>query len=498
VAKDSFANALKWSYSATCGEKAISALFTFFLAALLGPKDFGVVSIAVVYILFLQMLLDQGLATALIQKKNLDAEHLDAVFWIDLSVSLVLVGASVLLSRWWAGVNHAPQAALLISVLSLCIPIEGLAIVHKSLLSRYMDFKSLSVRSNLSVLTGGLVGVGMACTGCGVWALVGQQISRDLAALILLWKLSTWRPRLSFSPKHFGDLMGFSVSNFIAQLGIFADTYASSIILGLFFGPVAVGLYRLADRVMNTVLVTATSSIQAVSLPEFSRFQDQPSQLKKSVLTCVRLSSTVTLPALAGVAAVSMPLMATLGSKWIPAAGVLRVLCVLGMSFVFAYFTGPLLQALSKVKVAAILEWARTVAGIAFLVVAGFRARSSPITSQIMGIALARFIVGAFLVTPVFLYLLMRLAGIRFRELLSSVAPSVLASISVVSSVIVFRASGWLSSGRPVVLMTTEILIGGVTGLLTLFFLDAHLRLSARRLFKRRIGSKFFAANELA
>src|SRR5277367_363525 len=134
MAKRSFSNAEKWSYTATWGEKAFGALFTLFLAAILGPKDFGVLSIAMVYIFFLQMLLDQGLATALIQKKNLEPAHLNAVFWADMALSVVFVGASVLLSRWWAQINHAPQAASLISVLSLCIPIEGLTIVQKSLL----------------------------------------------------------------------------------------------------------------------------------------------------------------------------------------------------------------------------------------------------------------------------------------------------------------------------------------------------------------------------
>jgi PST family polysaccharide transporter len=497
MTKRSFSHAVKWSYTATWGEKAVSALFMFFLAALLGPRDFGIVSIAVVYILFLQMLLDQGLATALVQKKNLEPEHLDAVFWMDMSLSLVLVGASILLSRWWAAMNHAPQAAALISMLSLCIPIEGLAIVQKSLLSREMDFKSLSVRANVSVLIGGVVGVGMAYSGWGVWALVGQQITRDLAALMLLWRLSAWRPRLAFSWKHLKDLMGFSVSNFLAQLGVFADTYASSIVLGLFFGPVAVGLYRLADRVMNTVLAAATSSIQAVSLPEFSRFQDQPTELRRSVLTCVRLSSTVTLPALTGMAAVSAPLMATVGAQWIPAKGVLQVLCVLGMCFVFAFFTGPLLQALAKVKLAAALEWARTAAGIALLVVAGFVARGRPISWQIMGIALARFVGGAFLVTPVFLYLLMRLAGIAFRDLISSLAPSVLASVSVALSVLLFHETGWLSNGKPAVLLTAEVLIGGITGLPVLLLLDAQLRMAIVRLVGVKTGINV-AAKELA
>src|SRR5437660_12203229 len=118
----SFLNAVKWAYTANWGERAFSALFTFILAGLLGPRDFGMASIALIYILFLQMFLDQGLVAALIQKRNLEPEHLDAVFWMNFVLSLVLVGVSILLGRWWAAMNHLPEIAAVISVLSLCIP----------------------------------------------------------------------------------------------------------------------------------------------------------------------------------------------------------------------------------------------------------------------------------------------------------------------------------------------------------------------------------------
>src|ERR1700739_2858311 len=110
----SFLNSIKWSYAASWGERAFSAVFMFILAALLGPRSFGVVAIALTYILFLQMFLDQGLAAALIQRKHLDQEHLDAVFWMDLALSLLLLLLSIVFSRWWASLNHAPEAAQII------------------------------------------------------------------------------------------------------------------------------------------------------------------------------------------------------------------------------------------------------------------------------------------------------------------------------------------------------------------------------------------------
>lgn len=482
MATKSFANAIKWSYIGTWGEKGFSAFFTFFLAAWLGPRDFGAVSIAVVYVSFLQMILDQGFAAALIQKSDLDDEHLDAVFWFNVGLSLIVVVVSFLLSGWWAGVNHAPQAAQIISFLSLCIPIEAFAIVQRSILSRQMDFRSLTVRSNVAVIAGGIAGFAVAFAGKGLWALVAQQIVRDITSVILLWRLSAWRPKARFSWRHLSDLSGFSVSMFIGQLGIFADAYGSSIILGLFFGPEALGLYRLAERTVNTVLVATTSSIQAVSLPEFSRYQKNKEMLRSSVLTCVRLSSIVSMPALSLIASVSVPLMLVLGAKWVPAVPALRVLCMLGICLVLTYFTGPLLQALAKVKLAAMLEWCRTILGIVLLTAAGYKAIGMPVSMQVVGIAGTRLILVGFIVLPVFLFLLMRISKISMAELLRSISPPIVASLGIVVSVSAFQ---WIMPQhlvRPIFLLLGESLLGVLVGFSILLGLDPRFRQSALKI----------------
>jgi teichuronic acid exporter len=472
----SFLNAIKWAYTGNWGERSFSALFTFVLAAILGPKDFGIVAIAMVYISFLQLFLDQGFMAALIQRKNLEPGHLDAVFWMDVVLSLFLVGMSVLLGGWWAVKNHAPEAAHLVSVLSLCIPIEGLAAVQGAILSRNLDFRALSIRSNIAVIISGVIGIGMALAGFRVWALVAQQIVRDSVALILLWKLSPWRPRFTFSWTHLKDLVGFSISNFTAQLGLFAEGQTASIFLGLFFGPVAVGLYRVADRLVNSVVVMATTSIQAVSLPEFARNQANPVELRKSALTSIRLSSAMTLPALSGMAAVSWALMATLGPQWTSATGALKVLCVMGMSTVFACFTGPMLQAISKPHYVAILAWGRTAIGTILLVVVGLAVRNRPVTWQITGIAVARTVALAGFVMPVFLYILMRICNISFRDLRIAVAPSVFASAGTIAAVELFHLSGLLANGKPVILLAAEVFVGGVVGVVVLLAADTQLR----------------------
>src|ERR1700743_2867368 len=100
AAQKSFQNAIKWSFAGIWAERLLMAIFTVVLAALLGPQDFGLVGIAWVFVTFIQMFLDQGLTAALVQKKDLQQEHLDAVFWMNLALGLILVCISVWLSAW--------------------------------------------------------------------------------------------------------------------------------------------------------------------------------------------------------------------------------------------------------------------------------------------------------------------------------------------------------------------------------------------------------------
>jgi len=404
---------------------------------------------------------------------------------MDQTLAILLVAISVLLSGWWAAKNHAPEAGTLICVMALDIPLISLSIVQSAILKRELDFKSLSICSNASAIAGGLIGLGMAALGFRAWSLVGQQLAKDAITAILLWRFSHWRPRFSFSWRHLKELTSFSFLNFVGQMAILADMQASSVILGLFFGPVALGLYRIADRLMNGVVTVAMSAIQAVSLPEFSRLQHQPEALRKSAMTCLRLTASVTLPSLCGLAVVSTPLMATIGKSWIPASHALTVLCLLGIAIVFAYFTGPLLQALSRVREVALLEWGRMFLGVIVLVPAAIIARQHSITVQIMAIALARFVTGALVVAPIFVFILMRICNITLRQFVSLVFPSAMSAAAVVVSVLLFAWTGWLQTATPILLLSSEVAIGGAVGITVLLAIDFELRKSTEAILHR-------------
>jgi hypothetical protein len=164
------------------------------------------------------------------------------------------------------------------------------------------------------------------------------------------------------------------------------------------------------------------------------------------------------------------------------------------MSLTFAYFTGPLLQALSQPRKLAILEWCRAAVSILFLCVIGLIVRDRPTSWHLVGIALARFVPSVFLVTPVFLGILMKLCRISMRDLVSAITPSVSASLGAVIAVSLVQYSGVSANSRPIIQLISEVTVGGAVGGAILVALDRQLRVfilaTSQRMMRRPAFSR--------
>ncbi len=476
MSQNSFRKAVKWSYVTQGTEQGVNTALTFVLAYLLGPRDFGIAAMAMAYILFIKLILEQGLVAAIIQRSDLQPEHLDSAFCLNLGLSVLLVGVSISASGWWASVNHTPLLGPVICVLSLSIPLEGLTSVQRALLQRDLDFRSLAIRSFISLVAGGLLGLGLALKGFGVWALVGKQLGTDLVGLVALWKLTHWRPRLKFHLGSMKQLLHFSSGAFLGNLGLFFNTQADALLLGLFFGPVPVGLYRLADKVVKSVVTVALASLQVAAYPNFCRLQNKTEELRASFLDCVRAGSILTIPALAGLAVMSPLLVSALGPKWADTADALRILAVIMMVCPVSNFLGPLLQAVSKPHSLAVIEWAHAIISAGSLVVAGEVLKHSSTWGQVTGMAVTRILTTAMLMAPLVFWLLPKYVGLRPSSIAKTMMPSLCAGAGTALAAYLacsFTASHILPRWPSIAMV---ILVGGLAGSAILLSLDHNLR----------------------
>ena len=479
-----FRHALKWAYVATLGQRGIVLLVTFVLAAILGPEDFGTVAMAIAYIIFIEMFVAQGMGAAIIQRKDLSREHLDSVFWLIVAASIVLSGVSVLLSPWWAAVNGLPQPGLVITFLSLSVPIKGLTVVQEALLQRAMDFRSLALLRGAALLIGGAVGVTIAFSGFGVWALVGQQLVGSALTTAVMWKVSDWRPRLFFSWRRARELFGFSGGMFASQLGVYTASQSDAILMGLFFGPVAVGLYRLATRLMEAVLEVGTRSIQSVALPHFSSLQDDSEGLRKAFLACIRLSATITIPAMTLLALASDELMLLLGDKWAPAAGVLKIVVFMGMAKALTLFTGPLLLANGRAGTVAVLVWILAIATAGIIAAVGGLMKHAAVGDQVAAVALTR--TGTFIVLHgvVSLLIISHLYQISMHQLVAVVVPAIVVSAAALLTAKLVTLLGFGANTNPVVALFCVMAPATLAAGGTLLIVDESVRTTICRIMR--------------
>lgn len=476
----SFGNALKWAYVMDVGRQVTTLLVTFILAGMLGPKAYGLVAIAATYIALLQLLLAQGLAPAVIQRRDLRDEHKDTAFWMIMAAAAGLTILTVPLSGWWAAINDTPELGPIVLALSLTLPIEGLRVVQEALMRRDLNMRPLAVRTNVSVIFGGIVGVVFAVVFRNVWALVAQQLATAGCDVLVLWWYSDWRPRFRVTKWAAKDLLSFSVGSSIASIGVFVNGRADVLITGLFFGGVAVGLYRFASRLVDTVVSVTVTSLQGASLPELSRYQDDPERFRIRMKSVLRASALLSLPLLGVLAGVADPLMAAVGPKWDRAVLPLMILTVMGAVRATTMLLGPILQALGRTRLFAVISWFNGGLSALSFVIAGVLLSESSIEQQVVAMSLSRAVLYGVVFLGLNLWILRWATGMPIHTVLSTSAPSFFAALGAAATGIAIATAldGLVPSlARLAASGSVSVAVGG----LMLYALDPHVRASVGR-----------------
>lgn len=338
-----------WSAIQNWGSQ-IGALAVFFvLARLLEPEVFGLVALANVFLAFMQVFLEQGFAQALIQRQELEPEHLDTAFWTSFISGILLTCVGFAVANPIANGFHQPQVAPILQWLSIVFVIDALNDVQQAILQRQFAYKAIATRSLLATFAGGVTGILMASHGFGVWSLVSQQIIQAIVGTLILWKISDWRPKLRFSIQHFKDLFNFGIHILVFNFLGFLNNRADDFLIGIYLGSTALGFYSVAYRILTVMTQVLVNTTNQVALPAFSRLQEDPERFRQAFYTATRLTSVLAFPAFLGVVVLAPEIVVIcFGRQWLPAAPVMQILAVVGVFRSVTYFKSSIFMALGK------------------------------------------------------------------------------------------------------------------------------------------------------
>lgn len=247
------AHGLFWNAVEKILLQGVTFLISVILARLLMPSDFGLIGMLGVFMSVTTVFVQSGLGGALVQKHHCTQLDYSTVFTVNMVVSTCACVILFFSAPYIAAFYHEPLLVPITRVLGLNVVLGALNIVHRTQLTIRMDFKSQAQISIASSIVGGVVGIGMAYIGYGVWSLVGQYLAGTVCGMIMCPIYSKWKPSICFSMDSFRQLFGFGSKLLVAGIYSVVINNISTLFIGRTYTSADLGFYTKANQTPSTI-----------------------------------------------------------------------------------------------------------------------------------------------------------------------------------------------------------------------------------------------------
>lgn len=358
-----------WSGIGKVGTLGIQFISNLVLARLLMPSDFGCIGMLHVFIAISLIFVSGGLGSALIQKKS--PTHIDytTVFYWNLVVSILFYLILFFSAPAIANFYSIPLLRDVLRVQSLSLIIQSFSIVQSNQLQKQLRFKELSTRNICSATAGTVVAIIMALSGMGVWSLVGSTLTASTVSVILLWKMSSWRPTLEFSLQSLKELFSFGGLMLLSSLVETIYTNLQSLIIGKWFSAKDLGFYTQAKKLEEIPTNALSSIVNDVSFPVFSELQDDKTRLLAGVRKNIKAITYLNFPLIVLLIVIAKPLITLLyGAKWAVSIPYFQILCISSMVYTLNTLNTNVIKSLGKSKIFFFVQLTKRLIGIGLII----------------------------------------------------------------------------------------------------------------------------------
>lgn len=331
--KSVFSNFI-WRFLERIGAQGVTLLVSIVLARLLDPEIYGTVALISVFTTILNVFVDSGLGTALIQKKDADDLDFSSVFYFNLAVCVVLYLIMFICSPFIAGFYSNSGLTPIIRVASFILLISGLKNIQHAYVSRTMQFKRFFFSTLTGTIGAAFLGIWMAYQGFGIWALVVQNLFNQLVDAVFLWITVKWRPKRMFSFKRLKKLLSYGWKLLVSSLLDVLTRELRSLIIGKYYTSSDLAYYNKGMQFPNVAVTNINASIDSVLLPTLSREQENCENVKRMTRIAIKTSVYIMAPLMMGLAFIAVPFVRLLlTEKWLPSVFYLRIFCITYMFF---------------------------------------------------------------------------------------------------------------------------------------------------------------------
>lgn len=325
-------HAVSWSAIDVFVRYGLNFVVLIILARILSPADFGLVAMLALFVAVSGVLIDSGFSHAIIQRQQTTPTDESTVFFFTLLMGLLIAIVMCWLAPLIAAFYSQPALKQMTYWMALNLFLNAFGTIHTTLLTKELDFKTITKAGVVAALVSGSVAVFMALRGWGVWSLVGQALASTITTVIMLWLLHPWRPQWLFS---FASLCAFfKFGGFLLWEGLLNTLYTNlyALLIGKLHSVQEVGFYSQAQRLQQLPVSVMTNVIGRVAFPVFAASADDKARLVRGLRKGMTSVMFINIPFMLVLMVLADPLiLALFGEQWLPSVAVLQILAVVGL-----------------------------------------------------------------------------------------------------------------------------------------------------------------------
>ena len=336
---------LFWTLVQQFGYQGINFVVQLLLARILLPEAFGVVALLQIFISVGNNLIDSGMASSLIRNKDVDERDYYTVFYLNISVAIILYLMMFVASPFIASFYNMPILTDVIKVYCTSFVINAFSIIQITQLTKEMKFKKQMLIQLPSLIVSGVISLILAYFGWGVWSIVAYNLLRNILASLQYWLASKWRPKLIFDIEKLKYHFNFGYKLTIASLlnSVYDNIYG--VVIGKAFSPQILGYYNRAEMFQLFPSKNISTALEKVTYPMFAQIQDDNEKLKKYYRQIFNLVVFFLTPTMVLLSVVSEPLFRfLLTEKWLPMVSYFQILTVVGVLHPFQRYNANILR----------------------------------------------------------------------------------------------------------------------------------------------------------
>lgn len=268
--KEQIISGLFWKFGERILAQGVSFCVSLVLARMLLPEQYGVVALVLVFINLANVFVTNGLGETLIQKPDAEQKDFSTMFYCSLFFAIILYCTLFISAPFIARFYNDNQLISILRVLGLQIPIASMNTIQQAYVSRNMMFKKFFYSTLGGTIFSGVIGIALAYSGAGIWALVVQYMTNTIMNTCILFITVRWKPSFEFDKESAKALLSYGWKLVVAQFVNQAYIELKNLSIGKVYTTADLAAYNKGEQFPSVLVMNINSAISGVLFPAMS------------------------------------------------------------------------------------------------------------------------------------------------------------------------------------------------------------------------------------